>query len=131
MADGADATSHAGVRLDRWLWAARMFKTRGQASKACAAGHVKVDGRSCKASKIVHPGVTVDVLTPGGPRILEVLKLGDRRGPFSEARLLYEDHTPAPPPKETSMEVAHVRERGEGRPSKRDRRLLDRLMNKS
>lgn len=108
-----------------------MFKTRGLASKACAAGHVKVDGRSCKASKIVHPGVTIDVLTPGGPRILEVLKLGDRRGPFSEARLLYEDHTPAPPPKETSMEVAHVRDRGEGRPSKRDRRLLDRLMNKS
>ncbi len=107
-----------------------MFKTRGQASKACAAGHVKIDGRSSKASKLVSVGVTIDVVTPGGPKILEVLALGERRGPFSEAKLLYEDHTPPPPEKSKRLEVAHDRPRGEGRPSKRDRRLLDKLMNK-
>lgn len=131
MGDGAANADTRGVRLDRWLWAARMFKTRGLATRACAAGHVKIDGRSSKASKLVLPGVTIDVVTPGGSRILEVVALGDRRGPYSEAKLLYIDHTPPEPPKERSLEVAHARERGEGRPSKRDRRLLDRLMNKS
>ncbi|MGB1698370.1 MAG: RNA-binding S4 domain-containing protein [Nannocystaceae bacterium] len=130
MGAGSDSNGSTGVRLDRWLWAARMFKTRGQATKACAAGHVKIDGRSSKAAKIVTVGVTIDVLTPGGPKILEVLALGERRGPYSEAKLLYEDHTPPPPEKTKSLEVAHDRPRGEGRPSKRDRRRLDRLMNK-
>jgi ribosome-associated heat shock protein Hsp15 len=119
-----------GVRLDRWLWAARMFKTRGQATKACAAGHVKIDGRSMKASRLVTVGLTIDVVTTGGARILEVLALGERRGPYSEAKLLYEDHTPPPPEKTKGLEIGHDRARGEGRPSKRDRRLLDRLMNK-
>jgi ribosome-associated heat shock protein Hsp15 len=118
--------SVAGVRVDKWLWAARMFKTRSAASTACTAGHVKIAGESVKSSKLVKPGDHIDVLTPGGPRQLEVVALGDRRGPATVAQSLYIDHTPPPPPKE---EVAFEpqRERGAGRPTKKDLRELRRL----
>ncbi|MEM7157866.1 MAG: RNA-binding S4 domain-containing protein [Myxococcota bacterium] len=114
------------VRIDKWLWAARCFKTRSQASTACSAGHVKVDGTSVKAAKSISPGVRVEVRTHGGLRILEVVALGDRRGPASVARTLYIDHTPAPLPKEEQAEQI-TRDRGAGRPSKRDLRQLRRL----
>lgn len=115
-----------GVRVDKWLWAARLFKTRSQAGKACAAGHVKLNGESVKASKSVRAGDHLEVHTPKrGLRILDVLRLSDKRGPASVARTLYEDHTPPPPPKE-ERDFA-VRERGSGRPVKRERRLLNRL----
>ncbi len=109
------------VRIDKWLWAARMFKTRSMATKACAAGHVKVDGDSAKASKVIAPGVEIDLLAPGGRRVLYVLALGDRRGPASEAQALYEDRTPEEPKPASPLEE---RPRGLGRPSKRDRRQL-------
>jgi ribosome-associated heat shock protein Hsp15 len=111
------------VRIDRWLWAARCFKTRSMASNACSAGHVKLGGHSVKPAKLVRPGDRIEAITPGGLRVLEVVRLAQRRGPASVARELYVDHTP-PPPKEP----AHAqRERGAGRPSKRERRLLGRL----
>jgi ribosome-associated heat shock protein Hsp15 len=114
------------VRVDKWLWAARLFKTRSQASKACAAGHVKLNGESVKASKSVRCGDHLEVQTKArGLRILDVLRLSDKRGPASVARTLYDDHTPPPPPKE-ERDFAR-RERGSGRPAKRDRRLLNRL----
>ena len=114
------------VRIDKWLWAARCFKTRSQASAACTAGHVKVDGESVKAAKVVKVGDFVEVRTPGGLRQLEVAGLGDRRGPASVARTLYIDHTPPPPPKELTMPMA-TRERGAGRPTKREARELKKL----
>jgi ribosome-associated heat shock protein Hsp15 len=113
------------VRVDKWLWAARMFKTRSAASSACTAGHVKVGGESVKASKAIKPGDHVDVLTSGGPRQLEVVALADRRGPASVAQTLYIDHTP-PPPKDEGM-PAVTRERGLGRPTGRDLREIRRL----
>lgn len=114
------------VRLDRWLWAARCFRTRSLASQACAAGHVKLNGTSAKASKMVRPGDHIVIRTSRGDRILDVAALSERRGPASVARELYIDKTPPPPPKEeVGVEVS--RERGLGRPSKRDRRKLDRL----
>lgn len=113
------------VRVDKWLWAARMFKTRSQAGKACTAGHVKVNGESVKASKTVRCGDHLEVQTPGGLRILDILHLADKRGSAPVARTLYEDHTPPPPPKEERTFA--VRERGTGRPVKKDRRLLIRL----
>lgn len=117
------------VRIDKWLWAARMFKTRSLASDACGAGHVKLDGVSVKPAKSVRVGDRLEVRTPGGLRILEVAGLGERRGPAEQARTLYVDHTPPPPPKdETAMLVETVmRDRGAGRPSKRDLRELRRL----
>lgn len=120
------ADAPKSVRIDKWLWAARMFKTRSSASTACGAGHVKIDGESVKASKGVKPGDRIDVLTPGGPRELEVVALGERRGPASVARTLYIDHTPPPPPKEERVVVAE-RERGAGRPKKKDLRELRKL----
>lgn len=114
------------VRIDKWLWAARCFKTRSLASAACGAGHVKLDGTSVKAAKSVRVGDRLEVRTPGGLRILEVAALGDRRGPASVARTLYIDHTPPPPPKETQVDLV-TRDRGAGRPSKRDLRELRKL----
>jgi ribosome-associated heat shock protein Hsp15 len=116
----------ASVRIDKWLWAARMFKTRSAASTACTAGHVKIAGESVKSSKLVKPGEHIDVLTPGGPRQLEVVALGDRRGTAAQAQALYIDHTPPPPPKDEFMVDVH-RERGAGRPTKKDLRELRRL----
>ena len=114
------------VRIDKWLWAARMFKTRSSASTACSAGHVKLEGVSVKASKAVKPGDEIHVVTPGGPRVLEVAALGDRRGPATVAQTLYVDHTPAPPPKDKQV-MEGLRERGAGRPTKRDIRDLRKL----
>ena len=89
-------------------------------------GHVKIDGVSVKAAKTVRPGDRIEVRTPGGLPILEVAALGDRRGPASVARALYVDHTPPPPPKEVDVPVV-TRDRGAGRPSKRELRQLRRL----
>ena len=113
-----------GVRADRWLWAIRLFKTRSEASRACVAGHVKCGDRTIKAAGNVRIGDRLNVQTPGGPRIVEVVALADKRGSAEVARTLYVDHTPAPEPKEPA---AVERDRGAGRPEKRDRRLLRRL----
>lgn len=117
------------VRIDKWLWAARMFKTRSLASDACGAGHVKLDGVSVKAAKVVRVGDRLEVRTPGGLRILEVAGIGERRGPAEQARALYVDHSPPPPPKEERALLMDTttRDRGAGRPSKRDLRDLKRL----
>ena len=120
------AEALTSVRVDKWLWAARMFKTRSAAGTACSAGHVKIDGESVRSSKAVKPGVRIDVLTAGGPRELEVVALGDRRGPAAVARTLYIDHTPPPPPKEERVVIGE-RERGMGRPTKKQQRDLRKL----
>lgn len=119
----------AEVRIDKWLWAARMFKTRSLASDACGAGHVKIDGVSVKAAKVVRVGDRLEVRTPGGLKLLEIAALGDRRGPAAVARTLYVDHTPPPPPKEEQALLVETttRDRGAGRPSKRELRELRRV----
>jgi ribosome-associated heat shock protein Hsp15 len=114
------------VRVDKWLWAARCFKTRSIASTACNAGHVKVNGASVKPAKTVRPGDSVEVRTPAGLKILEVVELSDKRGPATVARTLYIDHSPPPPPKDKTAPLV-TRERGTGRPTKRDLRLLKKL----
>ena len=126
MVNGPDPNLEA-ARLDKWLWAARMYKTRSAASTACKAGHVKLNGDSAKPSKSVRPGDRIEAVTPGGEKILEVVALLERRGPYEVAKQLYNDHTPPPPPKEEQIAVP-TRARGQGRPSKRERRILERLM---
>lgn len=86
------------VRVDKWLWAARMYKTRSMSGDACAAEHVQINGEMAKASRSLFVGDTVHALTPGGSRELEVIALADKRGPAPLARALYIDHTPPPPP---------------------------------
>ncbi len=116
MTDPADR-----LRIDKWLWFARFYKTRGLAATTVGAGHVRVNGDKVhKPAHTLRPG---DVLTlPQGDRIrvVRVLAMGNRRGPAPEAQTLYEDLTevkdvlpPAP------------QYEGQGRPTKRDRRMID------
>ncbi len=114
------------LRADKWLWYARFFKTRSLAAKMCNAGKLRVSGEVVsKAHQKVKPG---NVLTfPQGRhvRVVKVLELGSRRGPAPEARLLYEDLKPPSP--EGRLPVSATRRRGSGRPTKQDRRVLDKL----
>jgi ribosome-associated heat shock protein Hsp15 len=117
------------VRLDRWLWAARFYKSRALAAEACDGSKVEVNGHTAKPHKLVRVNDTVSFIHPSGPRELKVLALGERRGPASEARLLYEDHSPPPPPREQRPFFAPPPSRppGMGRPTKRERRETERL----
>ncbi len=118
------------VRVDAWTWAIRLFPTRSAASAACKAGHVKVNGVRAKPAHPVRPSDTVHAHTPGGDRVVVVTGLIDKRTSASVAALHYEDHTPAPPPRE-ERPATITRERGSGRPTKRDRRLTERLRGRS
>jgi ribosome-associated heat shock protein Hsp15 len=114
------------MRIDKWLWAARAFKTRSLAATACDGGKVDVNGEAAKPAKAVRGGDRVDITVIGGRRTLKVLGLSDRRGPATEARLLYEDLTPPAPPRLRQPRPPY-REPGMGRPTKRERRAIDRL----
>lgn len=115
------------VRVDRWLWGVRMFKTRSQASDACRGGKVKVNGTAAKPSTPLKVGDRVEATAPSGKRILEVTDLVEKRVGAPRAAECYLDHSPPPPPRERRPEPVFERERGSGRPTKRDRRRLDRL----
>ncbi len=119
------------MRIDKWLWYARVTKSRSLAQKLAMSGHVRVN-----RDKISSPSKTIragDVLTIALDRkilVLKVAALGTRRGPYEEARRLYEDMSPPPPPKEAPPPLPPgQREAGAGRPTKRDRRKLDALRN--
>lgn len=109
------------MRLDKWLWQARFFKTRGLSAKTVSGGHVRVNAvKVSKPATSVGPG---DVLTfPQGNqiRIVRVEAIGTRRGPATEAQTLYHDMTPA---RETDPSAP--RNAGNGRPTKKDRRKFD------
>ncbi len=112
------------VRIDRWLCAARVFKSRSQATEACGGGHVKLNERNAKPHQPVRVGDLIRARTHDVVRELSVLGLAEKRLSPALARELYEDRTPPPPPRE---ERSAQRERGEGRPSSRDRRALQRM----
>jgi ribosome-associated heat shock protein Hsp15 len=114
------------VRVDAWIWAVRLAKTRSQATAACKAGHVRVNDAPAKPAQQVSLGDTVRVRLHGFEKIYRVTALGVRRGSASEAAELFEDLTPPPPPR-VERPAAVVRERGAGRPTKRERRDLERL----
>jgi ribosome-associated heat shock protein Hsp15 len=117
------------VRLDRWLWAARFYKSRALAAEACDGGKVDVNGHTAKPHKLVRVQDSVCFTHPSGPKELTVLALSERRGPATAARLLYEDLSPPPPPREHRPFVAPplLRPTGLGRPTKRDRRQIERV----
>lgn len=114
------------VRVDRWLWSVRMVKSRSLATEACGGGHVKVNGTTAKPATPVRPGDEVVATLAGRRRILEVVRSIDRRVGAPIAVQCYLDRTPAPPPRVASGPVL-IRDRSAGRPTKRDRRQLDRL----
>jgi len=118
--------AQASVRVDSWLWSVRVYKTRSQATAACRAGHVRVGDERAKASQAVRPGDEVRVRVAGAERILVVRRtLVKRVGPSVAAEALT-DLTPPPPPREAAPATV-VRDRGAGRPTKRDRREIERL----
>lgn len=115
------------VRLDRWLWAARVFKTRSLAAAACDGGRVDVNDQAAKPARPLRPGDLLRVSLPQGRRrVLKVAALDDRRGPAAAARALFEDLTPPEPPR-ARLAPPPRREPGAGRPTKRERREIDRL----
>lgn len=112
------------VRLDKWLLAARLYKTRTLCQEACDGGHVHVNDRAAPPARPVKVGDVVVAHTLGGRKVLRVLALGEKRGPAAAARALYDDLTPPEPP---SAEPPALRDRGAGRPTKRDRRMIERF----
>lgn len=112
------------VRVDRWLTAARIYKSRTLAQQAVSGGHVEVNGTSAVPSTPVKVGDRIDARAPRGIVALVVTVLADKRLSPPLARALYEDHSPPPPPRE---ERVAPRARGAGRPTKADRRALRRL----
>jgi ribosome-associated heat shock protein Hsp15 len=115
----------SGVRIDAWLWAVRLYKTRSAATAAVRAGHVRIDGEPVKAATPVVVGNRVRVRQDGRERILEVTGLIAKRVGAPVARQQYVDRSPPPVPRE--LLAVPYRERGAGRPTKRDRRQLDAL----
>ena len=112
------------TRVDRWLWAVRLTKTRPDAAAACRGGLVRVNDRPAKPSTTVSPGDEVRARVGDTTRIVKVVRVIQKRVGAADAVTCYLDRTPARPP--TSFVPVAARERGAGRPTKRDRRILDR-----
>src|SRR5258708_38403344 len=130
-ATAPDAPPAARVRLDKWLWAARFFKTRSAAAQAVDGGKVDVGGERAKRSRLVKAGDVILIRRPPYEHELVVRALSETRGPAKEAALLYEE-TPAS--REARERLAYQLKnaptltfQGVGRPTKRDRRVIDRL----
>jgi ribosome-associated heat shock protein Hsp15 len=119
------------VRMDKWLWAARFFKTRSLAQRACELGRIESNGQEAKAAREVRVGDLLRVKNDGGDFQVEVLGLSEMRGPAPVAQTLYRE---AEASRELRLKLAEERRAippfeamGEGRPSKRNRREIDRL----
>src|SRR5438067_1726009 len=119
------------VRTDKWLWAARFFKTRSLAARACELGRIKSNGRQVKASREVRAGDLLHVKNEGGEFQIEVLRLSEVRGPAAVAQTLYRETEAS---RELRLKLIEQRKAmldfealREGKPSKRDRRELERL----
>jgi ribosome-associated heat shock protein Hsp15 len=117
------------LRIDKWLWAARFFKTRSLASDATESGKVAVNGERAKPAKTIKPGDTIHLRKPPYEYSLVVQGLSDRRGPAKEAQLLYEE-TPESTAARAKLS-AELREMPpplfKGRPTKKDRREMERF----
>src|SRR5271166_6380470 len=119
------------TRMDKWLWAARFFKTRALAAKACELGRIASNGQPAKAAREVRVGDRLQVKNEGGDFQVEVLLLSEVRGPAAVAQTLYRETEAS---RELRLKLAeerkampHFEASREGRPSKRDRRELARL----
>lgn len=116
----------ATVRVDSWIWSVRLTKSRSMAADACRGGHVKVNNESVKPSHQLRVGDEVRVRQDQRERVVIVSRLITKRVGPPVAAECYVDNSPPPPPRELFVRVA-VRDRGAGRPTKRDRRDMDRL----
>jgi len=116
------------VRIDKWLWAVRIFKTRSLATEACHKGHVSVAGLPVKPSKMMNAGDVVKVRKPPVTRTFRILDTAEKRMGAKEVPLFLEDITPKEELELMAMQEKMkwiVREKGTGRPTKKERRDLD------
>jgi ribosome-associated heat shock protein Hsp15 len=120
-----------GVRMDKWLWAARFFKTRSLATRACELGRIEANGQPAKPAREVRAGDRLRVKNDGGDFQVEVLALSSIRGPAAMAQTLYRETEAS---RELRLKLAEERKAmphseafREGKPSKRDRREIGRL----
>lgn len=125
MSAPEQAPGPQSVRLDVWLWSARLLPTRSAATTACRAGHVRRNGEPVKAAQRITVGDELRLRSPGRERIVVVSRILTKRVGAPLAREAYEDHTPEPAPQLAAAPPR--RERGAGRPTKRERRQFDRL----
>ncbi len=118
------------LRLDKWLWYARFFKSRALATALCKKGRIRINKTVVdKPHFQIHPGDVLTFPQARVVRVVQVLALGTRRGPAREALGLYEDLSPPPAAtaRAKTLQPAITRPRGAGRPTKKDRRAVDRL----
>ncbi|WP_280254568.1 RNA-binding S4 domain-containing protein [Nocardia abscessus] len=115
------------ARVDSWTWAVRLFKTRSAAAEACRGGHVRVNGAPAKPAQPVRPGDEVRIRASGIERIVIVERVVTKRVGAPIAAQCLIDRSPPPPPREIVASMPR-RDRGAGRPTKRERRETDRLM---
>ncbi|MFG2287458.1 RNA-binding S4 domain-containing protein [Streptomyces sp. NPDC048595] len=120
------ASDEGTTRIDSWIWSVRLTKTRSLAAAACRAGHVRVNGERVKPAHAVHNGDEVRLLHAGRERIVVVSRLVRKRVGAAVAAECFVDNSPPPPPREMTAPAAH-RDRGAGRPTKRERREIDQL----
>ncbi|WP_033323292.1 RNA-binding S4 domain-containing protein [Actinomadura atramentaria] len=120
------AEEGGSVRVDAWIWSVRLVKTRSAATAACRGGHVRVNDERVKPATPVRVGDEVRVRLEGRERVVVVRRILRKRVSAPLAQESYTDNSPPPPPREALIPVAR-RDRGAGRPTKRDRRELDRL----
>lgn len=115
-------------RIDKWLWHARIFKTRSLSATFAASGKLRVNGtRVAKPSQSVSAGDVLTFPLRDNVRVLRIAGLAARRGPFAEAQRLYEDISPPPLPRPERPTRAPAPPQGQGRPTKKDRRDMDRF----
>jgi ribosome-associated heat shock protein Hsp15 len=115
-------------RIDKWLWHARVVRTRSAAAALVDGGLVRVNSeRASAASRLVRPGDVLTIALDRNVRILKVAGFAERRGSAALAQVLFEDLTPAPAPQPPDAATG-TRDEGAGRPTKRERREIDRLL---
>ena len=115
------------ARVDQWLWAIRLVRSRTDATSLCKAGHVEVNDRPAKAATPVRGGDRVSARIHGRDRVVEVVDPITKRVGAPIAVTCYVDHSPPPPEDDPFAPPTAVRERGAGRPTKRERREIDRF----
>ncbi|MEU5209868.1 RNA-binding S4 domain-containing protein [Streptomyces sp. NPDC020742] len=120
------ASDEGTIRIDSWIWSVRLTKTRSLAAAACRAGHVRVNGERAKPAQAVRTGDEVRLRYAGRERIVVVSRLVRKRVGAPVAAECYVDRTPPAPPREEAP-LTGLRDRGTGRPTKRDRREIDQL----
>ncbi|MFE0381613.1 RNA-binding S4 domain-containing protein [Streptomyces inhibens] len=120
------ASDEGTTRIDSWIWSVRLTKTRSLAAAACRAGHVRVNGERVKPAHAVRNGDEVRLRHAGRERIVVVSRLVRKRVGAAIAAECFIDNSPPAPPREEIPVIAH-RDRGTGRPTKRDRREIDQL----